>query len=48
MKCTKCNKEAEYIVDGQSVCQDHKEGKEDESIGEEVSMGDRLVGNIQR
>ena len=48
MKCVKCNKEAEYIVDGQSVCKDHKEDKEEEGIGEEVSMGDRLAGDIQR
>ncbi|KKL17988.1 hypothetical protein LCGC14_2479970 [marine sediment metagenome] len=44
MKCTKCDKEAEYIVDGQSVCKEHKEHKEDKPEREEGTMGDRLVG----
>ncbi len=45
MKCNKCDKEAEYIVDGQSVCKEHKEGKGEDC---EASVGDRLAGNIQR
>ena len=24
MQCTKCDKEAQYIIDGESVCKEHK------------------------
>ncbi len=43
IRCVKCSKEAEYIVDGQSVCKKHKEDKEETR---KISMGDRLVGPI--
>ena len=43
MKCTKekCDKEAVYVLDGNSVCKDH--GKKEE---EGQSMGDKLVGKF--
>jgi len=45
MKCNHCDKEAEYIVDGQSVCKDHKEGSEhDEEPGDGKTPGERLAG----
>ena len=25
IKCNECDKEAEYVVDGQSVCKDHRD-----------------------
>lgn len=42
IRCTKeeCDKEAIYIVDGQSVCKEHKEDKGS------MSSGDRLIGRF--
>ena len=42
MKCTKkdCGNEAEFVIDGQSVCKDHKEKQESST------MGDIMTGNI--
>ncbi len=36
MKCTKdnCPKEAEFVIDGQSVCQEHKDNKASGSAGD--------------
>ncbi len=44
MKCTKdkCDKEAIYIVDGQSVCEEHRVGKEEGGS----TAGERLVGRF--
>lgn len=43
MKCTEkdCKNNAEFIVGGNSVCQDHKEGSN--HVG---TAGDRLAGNL--
>lgn len=43
MKCTKCDKEAEYIVDGQSVCLEHK-GDSNDRGPEEETEGHKLAG----
>ncbi len=45
MKCNKCDKAAEYVTDGESVCKDHKgnKGKQEEQTSEETA-GDRMVG----
>ncbi len=45
MKCTKdkCDKEAIYIVDGQSICKEHRDGKEEEGS---ISAGSKLVGEF--
>lgn len=44
MKCTKekCDKEAVYVLDGNSVCKDH--GKKEEEQG--MSMGERMMGKF--
>jgi len=41
MKCSKCDKEAVVIKSGNSLCDDHKEDKE-----EGLSMGEKLTGNF--
>ena len=46
IRCVKCSKEAEYTVNGQSVCKEHKEDNEKIGIGD--NMGDKLIGNILR
>lgn len=45
MKCTRkdCSNEAEYIVDGQSICKDHRDNKE----SAEGSMGDLMTGKLE-
>lgn len=44
MKCTEkdCKNNAEFIVGGNSVCQEHKEGTNNH-VG---TAGDRLAGNL--
>ncbi len=44
MKCTKekCDKQAEYVVDGQSVCKDHGPNQEEQG----QSMADQMVGRF--
>ncbi len=40
MKCTRCDKEAEYIINGESVCKDHKdEDKEAEKTAGQIMTG---------
>ena len=42
-KCNKCDRAAEYIVDGQSVCAEHKtDDKPDEP--DDRTPGERMVG----
>jgi len=43
MKCNRCDKEAEYVVDGQSVCKDHRRTapKVQES---EMTAGEKMIG----
>ena len=42
-KCNKCDKTAEYVVDGQSVCAEHKEDdKPDEQ--DNRTPGERMAG----
>ncbi len=45
MKCTteKCDKEADYIVNGQSVCKEHKENKEPEQEQTGQSAADKMI-----
>ncbi len=44
-KCNKCDKTAEYVVDGQSVCAEHKDnGEPDEKNGK--TAGERMVGGV--
>jgi len=47
MKCVieNCGKEAEFIIDGQSVCNDHRESNDEEPQqgSEEQSMGDKMT-----
>jgi len=40
IRCVKCSKEAEYTVNGQSVCKEHR-GDKEETKG--ISMGERMV-----
>ncbi len=42
-RCVVCNLEAQYIVDGSSVCRDHKENKGDKQQ-ETRTAGERLTG----
>ena len=42
MKCTKCSKEAVYVMDGQSVCKEHGPGEEKES----GSMAEKMIGRF--
>ena len=42
MKCTKCDKQAEYVIDGQSVCKKHSNQEEEQG----TSMADRMVGRL--
>ncbi len=45
-KCNKCDRAAEYIVDGQSVCAEHKnDAKPDKQEGSETE-GEKLVGRL--
>ncbi len=48
LRCTKedCEKEAEYMINGYSVCNEHKNGKKPEEK-ENRSMADQMVGNIE-
>ena len=46
MKCTRqdCMNDAEYVVDGMSLCKEHKENKPDkEEREEEMTMGEKMV-----
>lgn len=47
MKCTvdKCNKPAEYVLNGNSVCKDHGP-KEEQQEGQGQTMADRMVGKF--
>ena len=50
MKCTRqdCDKEAEYVIHGMSVCKEHKENKPDkEEREEEMTMGERMVSGSE-
>ncbi len=42
-KCCKCDKTAEYVVDGQSVCGDHKGNSEPDEKNDRTA-GERIVG----
>lgn len=45
MRCNKCDKEAVHIVDGQSVCIDHKGNDESlELMPKDESAGQRMSG----
>lgn len=46
IRCTKedCDKEAQYIVHGQSLCKEHNGNKPEEK--ENRSMADQMAGNI--
>ena len=48
MKCTKkdCSKPAEYVVDGQSLCKDHKNGDGKEEGKPAQTMGDVIAGTV--
>ena len=46
MKCIRqdCMNEADYVVDGMSLCKEHKENKPDkEEREEELSMGELMA-----
>ncbi len=47
MKCTKkdCSKEAEYIVDGQSICKEHRKENPKEPE-EEPTAGEKMIGGF--
>ena len=42
IKCTKCDKEAAYVIDGQSVCKKHGDKEEEQG----TSMANRMVGRL--
>ncbi len=46
MKCTKkdCSKNAEYVVCGQSVCNDHKGEEAEQEAEHEQTAGDKMIG----
>ena len=48
MRCNRCSKPAEYVVDGQSVCKDHKNGDGESRDTEEKpkTMGDVIAGTL--
>lgn len=48
MKCTRdnCENEAQYVVDGQSVCREHKGDSDD--AGEGQTMGEKMVNGTSR
>lgn len=43
IKCNKCDKEAEYVVDGQSVCKDHR-GNDSAEPQQNKTQGEILSG----
>ncbi len=42
-KCNKCDKTAEYIVDGQSVCAEHKDDAKQDGQ-DDMTPGERMAG----
>ena len=44
MKCNVCNKEAEYVVDGQGVCREHKSKPAiDSAANQQQSGADAMI-----
>lgn len=47
MKCNKCDKQAEYVIDGNSVCKGHKGKDKGPDAGKEPkTMGEVIAGSV--
>ena len=49
LRCIKCGDKADYIVNGDSLCKEHKNSKETKEVketkeDEPSTMGEKLVG----
>ncbi len=44
-KCNKCDRTAEYVVDGQSVCAEHKDNGEPDEKNDRTA-GERMAGGF--
>ena len=43
-KCNRCDKEADYIVDGESLCHDCKDNNKDSELQDSKTEGQKLAG----